>query len=244
MKNKTIVRFNYIAYVFMLLMNTLVVTFNLNNTTVKAISDRYQSLVTPAGFTFSIWLLIYTLLLFLIIYLQKEQHTITKMIGKWLIVTSILNGTWILTWQYEQLFISLVITIFLFTVLAIINKRLHTLPIHQVPAIVFLPISIYFAWSFIAMLENLAVWLVSLQIEIPISATLLASLLVIIIGIVTILITKHFNKSSFSFTIVFALFGIFMNPHTHNTWFQALLLLTMASISIYALYLKFYPKKK
>lgn len=51
-----------VAYVAMVVVNYLAVTLPLAGRDTGAISDKYPNLFVPAGYTFSIWGLLYTLL--------------------------------------------------------------------------------------------------------------------------------------------------------------------------------------
>ncbi|MHC8520420.1 hypothetical protein ACPJHQ_03015 [Rossellomorea sp. H39__3] len=53
---------NILAFALVIVMNTLAVTLPLNNQSTGEISDRLDIMLTPAGYVFSIWSLIYLLL--------------------------------------------------------------------------------------------------------------------------------------------------------------------------------------
>ena len=54
---------NLVAFVFIIVMNTLSNALPINGQSMPEISAKYPSLFTPAGFTFSIWGVIYIALL-------------------------------------------------------------------------------------------------------------------------------------------------------------------------------------
>ena len=56
------------TYVVTVVVNGLAVALPLNGQTTAEISDRYPTLVTPAGYVFSIWSLIYLALLIFSVY--------------------------------------------------------------------------------------------------------------------------------------------------------------------------------
>jgi hypothetical protein len=51
-----------LTYIYMVGMNALATTLPLNGQSTNEISDRYDTLFAPIGFTFSIWGVIYLLL--------------------------------------------------------------------------------------------------------------------------------------------------------------------------------------
>ena len=60
---------NIVAFIVTVVVNGLAgSTTLLNGMTSADVSDMYPTLVTPAGFTFAIWGIIYTLLLLLVVY--------------------------------------------------------------------------------------------------------------------------------------------------------------------------------
>ena len=72
-KTKSLV--NLIAFILTLFINALGSLGYINGMSQKAISDKYHTLITPAPFTFSIWGLIYLLVLFsLIMMIIKEKE--------------------------------------------------------------------------------------------------------------------------------------------------------------------------
>src|SRR5699024_11975195 len=91
----------------------------------------YHTLITPAGFTFSIWGVIYGLLLISMIvmvikhkdfYYKRVIDNITHLL--W--VTFITNMLWIVTFSYLQIGISTIfIFVYFITLILIINKLRH-----------------------------------------------------------------------------------------------------------------------
>jgi len=108
---------NLVAYIFMVTLNTLSITLPLGGKTTEELSDLYNNPFTPAGFTFSIWSIIYTLLLiFSIIPLvnyfrgkEKKNKLVEKNIGYLYALSCLLNGLWILAWQFQHVGFSVVI---------------------------------------------------------------------------------------------------------------------------------------
>jgi benzodiazapine receptor len=57
-----------IAFLFVIAMNVMSNALPINNQSMAEISAKYPSLFTPAGFTFSIWGVIYLALLLFVVY--------------------------------------------------------------------------------------------------------------------------------------------------------------------------------
>jgi len=74
---------NIVVFVVTLIVNGLAgSTTLLNGVTSGEVSDLYPTFITPAGFTFAIWSVIYTLLLLFVIYqalpINKDEPFIAK----------------------------------------------------------------------------------------------------------------------------------------------------------------------
>lgn len=99
---------NLVAYIFMVTLNALSITLPLGGMTTQELSHKLNNPFTPIGFTFSIWSLIYSLLLIFVIialvnyFRSKPQKNklIDKNIGYLFAVSCLFNGVWILAWQY------------------------------------------------------------------------------------------------------------------------------------------------
>lgn len=69
------------------------------------ISDRYPTSIAPAGFTFSVWSVIYILILSYVIYqLLPSNHSnlFLQKLAFWQILNFIFNGLWLLVFANEQ----------------------------------------------------------------------------------------------------------------------------------------------
>lgn len=156
-----------ISYVTMVLVNYLANGLPINNRSTGQISDDYPNLFAPSGATFSIWGLIYLLLLGYVIYqfIKKDQKTeeIIKKINPLFIATCLSNVLWIFAWHYDFIGVSVLIMItlliFLIKIANIINKENFIL---QEKLSIFAPFSIYFGWITVATIANITVFLVSI----------------------------------------------------------------------------------
>ena len=153
-----------VSYVVMVTVNYLAVLLPLGGRSTGEISDNYQNLFAPAGYAFSIWGFIYTLLGIYVIYqlFQKEDELVLK-VNRLFIVNALLNASWIFSWHYDLIWLSIIIMIGLLITLIKIadifkNKIITTKEIW----VVRLPFSIYFGWITVATIANVAVFLVYL----------------------------------------------------------------------------------
>lgn len=164
------------AFAVMVGMNMAAVLLPLNGISTAEVSDKNLNLFAPAGITFSIWSVIYTLLL---VYTVMQFGTVRKKFGLKIreeffdkvtplyIASSLLNAVWIVCWHYEVLWLTVILMIALLVTLIKIAAittdyvKNHTLSWKEYVAIR-LPFTVYFGWITIATIANITTWLVSI----------------------------------------------------------------------------------
>ena len=151
-----------LTYVLMIAMNFLANALPLGGRTTGDISAKYPSLFTPAGFTFSIWGLIYVLIAIGVWHLVRtptEDFNATHTLVAWVfVVSSLLNVLWLLTWHHDRIVLSTIVMIALFLTLAV--GFIHT-PHTWTP--IRLGISVYFAWVSVALIANVTIMLIAIR---------------------------------------------------------------------------------
>ncbi len=151
-----------LAYGVMVVVNYMAVALPLAGRDTGAISDSYPNLFAPAGYAFSIWGLIYTLLLIYVMYQFWRNDTLVGKINRVFVTNALLNALWIFAWHYDLIWLSVVIMIGLLTTLIRIADvlRLRDLT-NKDRLLVRLPFSVYFGWITVATIANITVFLVS-----------------------------------------------------------------------------------
>lgn len=225
MKNKNLFLkfFVAITYLGMIIINSLANILPINAVNTGQVSDSYPNLFAPAGLTFSIWGLIYLLLAGYTLYqfglFQKDKgaskNKLFKKIGIYFSITSIINMFWIFAWHYNFISISvlLIVTIlfFLIKIANILNKEKFSL---KEKLFIKTPFSVYFGWITVAVIANIATFLVSINWNaFGISEqiwTILILLIGAIIGILRILKDKNIP---YGLVLIWAYLGILIK-HT------------------------------
>ncbi|AIY04738.1 membrane protein [Planococcus sp. PAMC 21323] len=145
-----------IAFIAVVVMNTLANTLPLNGQTTGELSNRLSVLFTPAGYVFSIWGIIYLLLAVWIIAFwvrlrkgQSPSYTTALMFT----LSCVFNISWLLLWHYEFFASSiiamlgyLIALIFLYLQYGNSEKSLTER----------LPISINLGWISVATIANIS----------------------------------------------------------------------------------------
>ncbi|MDM7920475.1 MAG: TspO/MBR family protein [Methanosarcina sp.] len=139
-------------------MNYLANALPLNNKTTGELSDSFPNLFVPAGITFSIWGVIYILLLIFTVFQFTARGKEASAETGWLFAIScILNALWIVFWHYGKLPLSLLVMAGLLITLILINIAIR--PVQQV--ILKASFGIYLGWICIAAIANVTALLVS-----------------------------------------------------------------------------------
>lgn len=208
---------NIVTLIFMLLMNTLALALPLNNLSTAQVSQLYDNLFVPAGITFSIWGIIYILLIIFVIvqFIQVKNNRVgvTMRVGYLFAISNVANGLWIIAWHNLKIFISLIlmITILFSLILIYTNLKIgYKRPSTKLRKFtVFLPFSIYIGWISVATIANIAALLVSLGINMNYALQTLITMIVIAVA-GTLASTAIRLKTDYYYAgvIIFSLFGI------------------------------------
>ena len=159
---------NGVSLVFTIIFNYVSNTGVFDGNTIGKVSDQYHNLFTPAGYAFSIWGLIYLLMLGFVIYTGRSIFTKDKTeadgfvenIGWWFVISCVANCLWIVTWLYGYTGLSVVILAVLLVALLII--LLTALQYKRNAAekwLINIPFQIYSGWISVALIAAAASWL-------------------------------------------------------------------------------------
>jgi benzodiazapine receptor len=154
---------NAVAFVAVVFVNSLAGSTTLiGGKTTAQISDANPTLITPAGYVFSIWGVIYVLLGVFVVFqaLPSEKgREFREKVGWLFILSSILNIVWLFLWQFEYLVLSVIVMFLLLAALILIYLRLEIgkSKVQLREKIAFhLPFSVYLGWITIASIANVA----------------------------------------------------------------------------------------
>jgi hypothetical protein len=148
---------NLAFFAVMIVMNVLANALPLNNKTTGELSDSFPNLFVPAGITFSIWGVIYLLLLaYCVVQFTVTRQDIISGISLLFGISCLLNALWIVFWHYGMLPLSLADMIALLVILIMINTRIAGLPNGIIKA----AFGIYLGWICIATIANATALLV------------------------------------------------------------------------------------
>ena len=205
---------NGLFLVVTLVINALGALGFINGLSQKEISDMYVTLITPSPSTFSIWSVIYSLLIVSVIvmivkknspYYKSAVNQITALFR----ISCILNIAWIIAFSYVQIELS-VLFIFGFVItLSLICRNL--LKINDGKHWLFpLTFGMYTGWLFIATVVNTAAMLVKLGWNgFGIADDIWAIIILIVAILLVVGVLSKIHNAVFMLPIAWAYFGIY-----------------------------------
>jgi hypothetical protein len=218
-------------------MNTLANALPLNGKTTGELSAEYPNSFVPAGFTFSIWGVIYLFLLaFVIFQFNKKAAEEVKKIGPWFLVSCLANGSWIAAWHYELIVLSLVVMIILLVSLLMIYLKLN-ISLEKVKPIkkwlIHAPFSLYIGWITVATIANTTALLVDFGWTgggIP--EPTWAGIMVLIAGLIGSFVILKRRDAFYGLVLLWAFWGIWNGQQPLANFLMTSLLIAGAAILI------------
>lgn len=199
-----------VATVGMIVFNWLAAFGYINGTTPDVISNKYPTIITPAGYAFSIWSLIYFGLIVFSIYqaLPKNLERY-RSIRTVYIFSCLLNCAWIYFWHHETILACLIVIIALLATLLFINIKLKNGQSYTEYWAVEAPFGIYFGWVTAAAIINFVVVLGTLGVTVsgP-GATLLGVVCILLAAALGIIGRVKLTSYLYPFAIAWALTAI------------------------------------
>jgi benzodiazapine receptor len=210
---------NVIAYVLVIIINSIAGgTKLLGGLNTADVSAAFPTLITPAGFTFAIWGIIYLLLGIFIVYQLLPAHrgdAFNGKVGYLFILSSLFNIVWLFLWQYEYITASVVLIFALLLSLIAIYMRLNvgrSNASRGEKICVHAPFSVYLGWITIATIADVSSALVSINWNgLGIASNTWAQLVTVVALAITLLLLGTRRDPAYGLVIVWALMGIVSN---------------------------------
>jgi hypothetical protein len=205
---------NGLFFAVTLAINALGAIGLINGLSQKQISDMYVTLITPSPSTFSIWSVIYSLLLISVIVMIVKKNdpyydsAVDQITGLFRI-SCLLNIAWIITFSFVQIELSVLFILGFVITLSLICQKL--MKIHDKKRwLLPLTFGIYTGWLFIATVVNIAAALVKLKWNGFGIANDIWSIIILIVSVILIiLVLSRIRNAAFPLPVAWAYFGIF-----------------------------------
>lgn len=252
MRSRILVIFNILSFVGTLVVNTLANSLPINGKNTGELSALYPNEFVPAGYTFSIWLLIYIALTGFAIYQagafnNEAKKQLVEKLGPLFLLTNLFNMGWILLWHYQLITGSVMVMLAFLVTLIAIHLRFHIPRKTATTAekIWFqIPFSIYLGWIMIATIANITAWLVDQGWKGgPFSETAWAVIMIIIAALLCILILWRRSNYVIPMVAIWAIGGIIAKQRSINGWNDVVLTGYIAcSLLLVAILVTFFRK--
>jgi translocator protein len=216
--SRILVIVNILAFILVLIVNSLAGSTSLiGGVNTAKVSDANPTLITPPGYVFAIWGVIYLLLGAFVVYQalpsQKEKDFQAK-VGWLFALSCVVNVCWLLLWQYNLIAFSTLLMFALIATLTMIYIRLD-IGVSKVSRVekltVHLPFSVYLGWITVATIANIAVTLVNLgYTELGLGAANWAVVVIIAALLITGVMLWTRRDIAYAAVLVWALTGIYL----------------------------------
>ncbi len=223
MKTKTKAIVNLLLFIATIVFNALGVFGYINGLSQKVVSDRFDTFITPGPFAFSIWGVLYTLLLITLLYwLFKHSEVNTARlldaVSPLFWVSSVFNIAWIVAFSYELIGLSTLFILGLMVSLSLIIQRLNSQSGIGM-RLGGLTFGLYGGWILIATFVNVAAYLVQIGWNGFGIATEIWAIIVLVLALAgTWVVQNNLRNAVLTLPIAWAYAGIWYRHSLQSTW--------------------------
>ena len=213
-----------VSYVVMVGVNGLANALPLYGITTGEVSDAYFNLFAPAGLTFAIWGVIYTLLAILVVQsfrIYDMEPVLTRVLWAFS-VSSWANTLWVIFWHQQAIVVTLGLILVVFISLWVAVMALSASKSSPVTSRwIRLPLEVYVAWITVAVIANTTTALVSVHFEgWGIDAAWWTMAVMSVGALVAILSSKALRSTAILAVFIWAYFGILLKHVSVNPGFN------------------------
>lgn len=223
MKNKLLAVGNALSVIMVIVINYYSQSRGVNGKTVGELSDEYNNLFTPAGFAFSIWGIIFIMMIIYSVYqlasvfgnssVDSYRRTSAEKTSFWFILANIGNVSWLFVWLNEWTGAS--VLVMLTILVSLLNIMLRTdLKVSGMSwkdrIFITWPIAVYAGWISVATIANFSAWLSKIGWEGGLLSEVQWTIVMISIAVVVnVFVIWKRNTHAFGMVGVWALFAIY-----------------------------------
>lgn len=214
MKISTAKWITLIAFVGVILMNALANALPIAGRTTGDVSELYPNLFTPAGFTFSIWGVIYAGLLAYVVRvlsLRIVDELAILRVTPWWVVNALANMAWILSWHYLYLYTSLLLMlVLLFSLIRITSKLAQVSSTSRDLKLARFVFDVYFGWITVATVANVTAVFIGVGWKgFGIAHELWMSLILVAVVVISVATYMRSATVFYVLPVLWALYGIY-----------------------------------
>lgn len=226
MKTKIYSVLNLLSVIILIAWNGYANTGNFNGKNVGELSAEYGNLFTPASYAFSIWGLIFLMLLAFGVYgvvtafakaesnKQPDYRTdFVKTTAPWFLIANVFCTVWVAFWLEEMILTSVFCMLGILVSLLICVRKLDMeiwdAPIKTI-ALVWWPLCLYTGWISVATIANLSAYLNSAFDIAMVTQFYITIIMLVVAFIINAAMVYYRNMREYALVGVWALVAIFM----------------------------------
>ncbi len=225
---KTYAIVNFLSVLLVLVVNGLSQAQRWNDTTIGETSDNYENLFTPAGYAFSIWGIIFLMLLGYSLFqirrafFSKKESPFIEQTAWWFAIANFLNAAWVVAFTYDYIGLSVLIMLGILSSLLLVISRTNMerwdAPV-EVIGLVWWPICFYSGWITVATIANFSAFFASIGwTGGPLNEVIWTMIMITIAVLINVLMVWLRNMREFALVAVWALVAIFVRHiDTHKS---------------------------
>ncbi|MCR5887663.1 hypothetical protein LRS06_07700 [Hymenobacter sp. J193] len=195
-----------------ILCNYVAQRYPFNGQTNSVVSGQYPTLLTPAGYAFSIWGLIFLGILGYTIWQllpAQRQNPLPDAVAEPFILANVATAGWLVVFAYEQLGLSVLVILLILASLAVAYGRARRLiRSGQAGWGSSVPLGLYFGWVTVATVVNATLWLSTVWQPSAGMASTAAMLLLNVVLVLGVVVTHQFRELAYPLTLAWGLVGI------------------------------------
>jgi hypothetical protein len=228
-KVSTLKILNVLALILVVVVNYLSNALPINGITTREISDKYFNQFAPANVTFSIWAVIYSLIIGIMIWQfvnsNELKNNAIAAFSKWFIANCCLNAAWLFAWHYELFVVSIVLMLGILYTLVQLNR----IESKELPAdlptkwLLQSAFGIYLGWICIATIANITTFLVSINFDkFGLTDTFWTGTVIGIGSITAAMLVVRYKNIYIGLAVIWALIGIVLRQNQLHQHFTAI----------------------
>ncbi len=204
-------------YIVLVAVNYLSAMGYINGNSQKAVSKSFPTLITPAGYAFAIWGVIYLFILVSILlplFKKSEIHSKNlNAVYKLFWISTVVNIAWTFVFSFKMIWLSAILIVVLLVMIFMILMRLNSISGDK-KGFYDLGFGLYAGWLSIASVVNFCAFLVSINFDFFGNPTMFYSAILLVFIVVVSLLQKVHNNPFYNLAIVWAFVAIIAKSST------------------------------
>ncbi len=234
--NKLFVSVGMLLYIITVIVNTLSARGMINGNSQKAVSASFPTTITPAGYAFSIWGLIYILLFasLILLFFKSEKEYQSSVIHSSMplfLISCLFNIAWTFAFSYKLIWLSAIFIIALLaSVILILQKLQKEHPNSK--GLFDIALGVYAGWLFVATLVNIAAFFVSINFDLFETNKILYAVIVLLAVPGGLFLNKSFKNPFFHIAIVWAFIAIMVAINFAQNFIPLFVVLVLGAVTL------------